>query len=808
MNFNSTTNAQAVPQTDSLDRWLAKFSEIRLEEMSSDGKWVAMKKTSNAKSDTMMIFSTIKPSLPLRLRETSKVSFLKDNRILSFGNNSAILRDVKKGTIQSYKQIRQYDILKKRGEFLLHDAADRVSLYESKGTMLRQIEKIKRYITDHHEWVYAEQDDKNSNSIYKINGNAINKVYATNHIIERLELSGYTSYLVIYEKEKLSDLRRLVVIDTKTDSLYYPLGQAFTKQDFSTFREIRNEQSALIKVVSYQKMGGDDVDMYYGNEHDLKSMMTGRTAIEDYWLWNIKSGSSLKLDLGDKRSVCDLGNDLNFLHFNGDELRDYIYHRPFLNISLYNVESNDNFNIGIIKPELAASVNGRYLLYQLQDSSWELLDTSTKKKRYLMGNHLRNPVFTTDDSWIYFDSDNGLWQYEIYTDRLSFQKVTEGKSIRILNAEKNFLSTGYSIYQSTIKPETPLIIESKDEVADTVSYFSFSGNKIKQTFLTTKDQVKFFLYSDRLDRWCWLEENYNQPPVLKVSAKQTISKTIFDESCSDRFAKNIRQDVVSYKLSSGRELKGLLYYPQYYKPSKKYPMIVNIYQIQSGGRKEYLLPKYDGLGFNIRILLEKGYFVFLPDLITDGRGPGIAGLECINAALDVLSDHSNIDWSKIGLTGHSFGGYLTNFIATQTSRFTAYISGSGVSDIIQSYYSLNRNFPGAHYWQLETGQYQMASSFAENKQLYFNNNPIYNAEKLSAPILLWTGRADENVVPDNTMALYLALKRYRKDVIALFYKKSGHSLTDDHERLDLNNKVLDWWNYFLKNKKPIYWIDQ
>ncbi len=70
-------------------------------------------------------------------------------------------------------------------------------------------------------------------------------------------------------------------------------------------------------------------------------------------------------------------------------------------------------------------------------------------------------------------------------------------------------------------------------------------------------------------------------------------------------------------------------------------------------------------------------------------------MESIDKALDKLLMNRNINSSKVGLIGHSFGGYLTNFIATHSNRFATYISGSGVSDIISSYFSYNYNFIAA-----------------------------------------------------------------------------------------------------------------
>lgn len=798
--------AQAVP-TDSLEQWLGKFSEVRLQEISPDGKRVVLNKVSAIKNDTVMIFDTSRQTDPVILPGSVNTGFLKNGNLLTYSSGRADLRRSEGGILQSYGGIRQYDILKKNGRYALYDRSDRLHLYDPNGTVLGELENVKRYITDQSELIYAEQNDAESSTIYKIGMGKPVKVYSTSYLIERMELSEFRNHLVIYEKDRSSDRRRLVVIDRNTDAVDYPLGTDLNKYDFSTFKEIRNARSALIKVVRFQRTSTGNVDIYYGNDQDLRSVMDGRKAIEEYWLWNNTTKTIRKLDLGEKRSIADIGNATCFLNFNGNELRDYLHHRPFLKISLYNSETQTNYSIGIIQPQLIASVTGHYLLYQLEDASWEMLEISTKKRTAIRHSDLRNPVFTTDDARIYFESEDGLWQYHISAGNLVQLHKTGGSSIRIINAERHFLSQGYSIYHSTIDPDRSLIVEAKD-TADTVRYLSVKKDKVNQHFLTTRNQVSNFLYADRSDRWCWVEENYNMPPVLNFSGNSTSSKILFDDGEHDLSVKEIRQEMISDRLLNGNELKGILYYPQHFDPSQKYPMIVHIYQVQHTKNKEYLLPKYDALGFNIRILLEKGYFVYLPDLVNDSRGPGVAGLESINAALDALERHKNINWSKIGLIGHSFGGYLTDFISTRSNRFAAYISGSGVSDIIQSYYSLNRNFPGPHYWQLENGQYQMNESFTENKDLYFNNNPIYQAEQVSAPILLWSGRKDENVVSENIMSFYLALKRNHKNVIALLYEKSGHSLTDNDEQNDLNRKALEWWDYFLKDQKAIPWIDR
>ncbi len=241
-------------------------------------------------------------------------------------------------------------------------------------------------------------------------------------------------------------------------------------------------------------------------------------------------------------------------------------------------------------------------------------------------------------------------------------------------------------------------------------------------------------------------------------------------------------------------------------------MVVNIYQIQHDKKNIYPSVNYANfelsIGFNIRSLIEKGYFVFMPDIVFSKAGTGLSALDCVHKSLDAISDYSSIDFSKVGLIGHSHGGYLTNFIATHSNRFATYISGAGNGDIIRSYFSFNYEFISPFYWQYEDGQYEMNMPFSKDKELYFNNNPIYHVENVQKPMLLWAGKNDKNIDWTQTMEFYIALKRNKKSAVALFYPNEGHNMGSLSASKNLHLKVMDWWDYFLKDKKDIPWIDQ
>jgi dipeptidyl aminopeptidase/acylaminoacyl peptidase len=80
------------------------------------------------------------------------------------------------------------------------------------------------------------------------------------------------------------------------------------------------------------------------------------------------------------------------------------------------------------------------------------------------------------------------------------------------------------------------------------------------------------------------------------------------------------------------------------------------------------------------------------------------------------------------------------------------------------------------------------------------------AQNVTAPMLLWTGTDDGNVSPEGTKSMFIALRKYKKPVIALFYDKEGHAMKKQETQRDLTVKILDWFNYHLKDYKDISWI--
>ncbi|UKB78594.1 alpha/beta hydrolase family protein [Chryseobacterium sp. MEBOG07] len=630
-----------------------------------------------------------------------------------------------------------------------------------------------------------------------------------------MELSTSGKYLMVQEIEKESNKSLMVLINTlngKTDSLPAVYSE---KDDYYKVMEIQEGKALLISLHSPKKPENKLVEIWYGTDENLKTRKTGITK-NRYWLWRPEVNTMQELQTDRYPVITAINSERYFLAFHPTKGHDYLNEEPKLkDVQIYDILANsyrkiDDLNgVQYSSSEIFCSYNGQYLLGSEDGKRWSLFDLASMTKSVISQPNLQNPAFSEDGLYIFFESPNDLWRYEIKTKKLAALQVAPGKATKIMNVNQSKMSEKWNFFLHTIHLKRPLLVEAFYESNATTSYFTWKQGKQKEIVPPTRNFVRNILYDDGLKNFCLLEENYTMPPTLSCIKDGEQKKALIPfESKTDRGSLALKQDMIHYTTADGFPLKGLLYYPVNFNPTKKYPMVVHIYQLQNRISNQYLTPGYHNRDeLDIRTLLEKGYFVLLPDTAVGASGPGLSALDCVHKALDGVSNNININMNKIGLIGHSFGGYETNFIATHSNRFAAYISGAGIIDIIRSYFSFNYHFPGPYFWQYETGIFHM-KSYTIDKSAYLKNNPILDVEKVNAPMLLWTGKQDENVPWDQTMEFFMGLRRHNKQVVTLFYPNGRHALgASSDEKKDLHRKVLEWWDYFLKDKKNVPWIN-
>jgi dipeptidyl aminopeptidase/acylaminoacyl peptidase len=234
-------------------------------------------------------------------------------------------------------------------------------------------------------------------------------------------------------------------------------------------------------------------------------------------------------------------------------------------------------------------------------------------------------------------------------------------------------------------------------------------------------------------------------------------------------------------------------------------MIVNIYEILSPSLHRYA-PLTDRGPYNASVFSSLGYFVLLPDIVFRPREPGRSIVECVTAAVKKVLEKGAVDGRRVGLVGHSWGGYGTAFTVTQTDLFAAAVSGAPLTNLSSSYGEIywNSGLPETNH--AETGQERMEVPLYEDPQAYIRNSATFFADKMKTPLLLAHGDKDGACDWRQSIELYNVARRAGKQAVLLVYPGENHSLSNKANQLDYHRRIREWFGHYLKGEPAPEWI--
>jgi dipeptidyl aminopeptidase/acylaminoacyl peptidase len=309
----------------------------------------------------------------------------------------------------------------------------------------------------------------------------------------------------------------------------------------------------------------------------------------------------------------------------------------------------------------------------------------------------------------------------------------------------------------------------------------------------------------RADVYAYTRETNVQYPNYRVSgAALEDSPAITDANPQQKdflWTKGMR--LVDYTSVKGDKLQGALYLPANYEAGKSYPTIVYIYEKLSQGANTYPHPTFNG--FNTAVYTSNGYAVFTPDIVYKVNDPGMSAVWCLEPALKAAIGTGVVDEKRVGLHGHSWGGYQTAFTITQSKMFRAAIAGAPLTDMVSMYSSIYWNSGSANQPIFESSQGRFTSSYSENPEAYVRNSPVYHAKNVNTPLIILHNDKDGAVDFTQGIEYYNTLRRLGKQVVMLQYKGENHGLRKPENMKDYTIRMKEFFDYQLMAKEPPKW---
>jgi len=265
--------------------------------------------------------------------------------------------------------------------------------------------------------------------------------------------------------------------------------------------------------------------------------------------------------------------------------------------------------------------------------------------------------------------------------------------------------------------------------------------------------------------------------------------------------------LVDYTNSKGQRLQGTLTLPANYEPGRKYPMLVYFYEIMSNTHHRFSMPAFDDRP-HISTYASNGYLVLQPDVVYQIGRPGTSALDCVTSAVKKVIELGYADPARIGLQGHSWGGYQSSYIVTQTDLFAAVVTGAPPTNLVSFYNELYKQTGTVQQGIMEVGQVRMGrdSTPWTAEAQYEDQSPLHNVQKITTPFMILHGTADGAVDWHQGLEYFNAARRNGKQVILLSYPDEPHHLGKKENQKDFQVRMRQFFDHYLKGAPAPKWM--
>lgn len=505
----------------------------------------------------------------------------------------------------------------------------------------------------------------------------------------------------------------------------------------------------------------------------LGSMEDRQSGFDDRYLlssYSLKTGVKQRLTYGkSSTNINDISPDSRYLLFSVFE--EALTQRPFRKCSMFQLDLQTLAVDTIWKDEKFSysakySPDGKMLLIEGSGESFGGIGQDIKEGQ--TANSYNGLVFLMD------------------LKTKSIKAITKDFKPSVNSAKWSFVDN--KIYLATVDRDCEHIY-TYDLKTEKLELLPLSEDVVKGISLPDKTTLASYYGLSAL--------NSTKAYVVDLSSKKS---TLISDPLADRFADIKMGEMKDWNFvsSDGTTIEGRYYLPPNFDASKKYPMIVYYYGGTTPTARTldhpYSMPVYAAMGYVVYVVQPSGTIGYGQEFAARHVNAwGIRTAEdIIEGTKEFIATHNFVDASKVGCIGASYGGFMTMYLQTRTDIFAAAVSHAGIS-ALSSYW-------GEGYWGYTYSSGASANSYPwNNKELYVEQSPLFNADKINTPLLLLHGMEDTNVPIGESIQMYTALKILGKPVEFIQVKGENHGIMNYDRRLAWNYSIYAWFAKWLKD---------
>lgn len=491
--------------------------------------------------------------------------------------------------------------------------------------------------------------------------------------------------------------------------------------------------------------------------------------------------------------------------------------------------------------DIMVSPNGKFILwYNLPEQQWFIYNIANQSTKCLTrecgvnfwdeeNDQPQYPSaygiagWTKDDKEVLIYDRFDIWKFS--TEGNSSFNLTSGEGRRtnctfryinpkyIDDSRKRETGSGYYDSKVYIEPNETLLLDVFDRTTKKHGYATLKSNAKSNAkskpVLAVLDGFTFggLKKAENANMYIYQKSNFNTSPDLYVTSDlwkkenklSDINPQMKDYSWGTA-------ELVKWNAFDNTPLEGLLYKPDNFDPTKKYPMIIYYYERKSNDLYQYYAPAPSQSIINISFYCSRGYIVFVPDIVYKTGTPGECAYNCIVSGAENLAKNAWVDKDNIGIQGQSWGGYQTAYLVTRTNMFKAAEAGAPVSNMTSAYGGIRWDSGVSRQFQYEHTQSRIGKTLWEAPELYIANSPLFKADKVETPLLIMHNDKDGAVPWYQGIEYFMALRRLGKKVWLLQYNNEAHNLTERRNQKDLSIRLQQYFDYYLKGEPMPSWM--
>jgi dipeptidyl aminopeptidase/acylaminoacyl peptidase len=414
--------------------------------------------------------------------------------------------------------------------------------------------------------------------------------------------------------------------------------------------------------------------------------------------------------------------------------------------------------------------------------------------------------WTTDDAELLLYDRNDIWAVDP-TGRRAPRNLTEGVG---RERDLRFRYVQLDREQESIPVDEPMLLSTFDRTTKASGYYrdAVRGSDRPQRLVMLDERFGFrLLKAEDADVVAFTRESFREFPNLWASDLSFRDmRKLSDANPQMAEYRWGTAEPVHWRSTDGEPLDGILYKPDGFDPSQRYPMMVYFYETMSDNLHGFQQPGPGGSSVSVSFYVSRGYVVFIPDIHYRIGHPGESALDCVVPGVLSVLAMGFVDPQRVGVQGHSWGGYQIAYLVTQTNIFAAAEAGAPVSNMTSAYGGIRWGTGMSRMFQYERTQSRIGATLWDAEPLYIENSPLFRANKIETPVLMLHNDDDSAVPWYQGIEFFVALRRLGKPVWLLNYNGEPHGLTKYQNRQDFAVRMQQFFDHYLQGAPEPVWM--